>query len=187
MAWAVKPFAIADIRRRDTAVEHLGVRLVADGVDVRAAMLHADDHPGGAATHPQLIGAVVIAVPAMEEIGVARLVGGDDRHALKARLLQIEHAHLLVDQRERDGRLMEGRPGGIVAVAGGRGWRRGLQGADQLAAPTPVLGWHIMDDDVDPLQRRAADAMHEPRNFRDKLLLLRQRAPFQPTDGDHRH
>ena len=70
-----EPLPVADLRGRDAAVKHLGVRLMADGVDVRAAVLHADDHPGGAAAHAQLIGAVVVAVAAVEKVGIARLVG----------------------------------------------------------------------------------------------------------------
>ncbi len=102
-------FRGGNLRRGDPAVEHLSVGLMADGVDVGAAMLHADDDPGGAATHAELGGPVVVTVPAMEEIRVPGLVDRDDRHTLIARLLQIEHADRLIDQRQRSGCLVQGR------------------------------------------------------------------------------
>ena len=72
MAWTVNPLRVGNLRSGDAAVEYLSVGLVADGVDVGAAMLHADDYAGGAAAYAQLVGPVVVTVPAMEEVGVAR-------------------------------------------------------------------------------------------------------------------
>src|SRR5437762_3683392 len=57
---------------------------------MRAGVFHRRKHAGGAGARP-CAGRQRIAVPPMQGIKVARLVARIDRHAEKARLLQIEH------------------------------------------------------------------------------------------------
>src|SRR5262249_8769447 len=76
-----------------STVEHLRIGLVADGVDVGAAVFHADDDTGGAAAAFRLARSVTVAMAAVEEVGIPRLVRLVDRHSLEAGHLQVEDPH----------------------------------------------------------------------------------------------
>ena len=78
---------------RDAATEREGVGLVAEGVYVGSGVLAADKNPGRSGARTCFVGAVLVLVVPMQEVGVAGLVvGGVDGHLRGARLLQIEDA-----------------------------------------------------------------------------------------------
>src|SRR5437764_430932 len=74
-------------------------RLTAQRVEVRAAVLHHREHPGCSGSRPVLLRAIRIAMAPMQAVEVARFMGGMDRHAREARLLEIDHtrARNLID------------------------------------------------------------------------------------------
>ena len=75
---------------RDTAAERESVGLVAEGVYVGSGVLAADKNPGRSGARTRLVGAVLVLVVPMQEVGVAGLfVGGVDGHLRGARLLQM--------------------------------------------------------------------------------------------------
>src|SRR5262249_14141521 len=82
---------------RNTLVEQQVARLVAQRVDVRAAVLHHRQHARRARTRTVSLRTVGVAVTAMKRVEVSRLVRGVNRHAGEARLLEIENLRALHD------------------------------------------------------------------------------------------
>jgi hypothetical protein len=76
---------------RHAAVELQIARLVAQRVDVRAAVLHHRQDPGRSGARAVLVGPVRVAVAPVQAVVVPRLVRRVDRHPRKPGLLQIEH------------------------------------------------------------------------------------------------
>jgi hypothetical protein len=66
-------------------------RLMAQGVDVRAAVLHHRQHAGRAGPRTEFLRSVRIAMTAVEAVEVSGLVRGVNRHPGESRLFQIEH------------------------------------------------------------------------------------------------
>src|SRR5207245_151290 len=71
-------------------------RLVAERVDVRPAVLHHRQDPGRARSRTVFLGAIRVAMPAVQRVEVTRLVRGMNRHPGVPWLLEVE------DLRARD-------------------------------------------------------------------------------------
>src|SRR6202035_582604 len=90
-------------RHGDAAEHHHVLGLVAERVDVRARVVGREDHPGGARSALQ-----ALLVPPVQHERVVRVVRGEHRHPLEARLLQVDDPGA-GQQRHEPGL----RPGGI--------------------------------------------------------------------------
>jgi hypothetical protein len=84
--------AALDLVDRNAAVKRQVAGLMAQRVDVRAAVLHHRQHAGGAGARALDVGTIRIAMAAVQRVEVSGLVRGMARHPGEARLLEVEDA-----------------------------------------------------------------------------------------------
>jgi hypothetical protein len=81
-----------------TTIEHERIGLVAERIDVGAAVLLADDESRSTGAGATLVRAVRVLVASVEGIEVTGPVGHVDRHVNGSRLLQVEDPRVAADR-----------------------------------------------------------------------------------------